>query len=444
MSDTSDHKPAGAQPQDAAGGAAPEEVQPGHDPLLEQAVEDLLQQMDEAEKNIKAAVAEETQQDLADLAAMTNASQSAAEQPADTATKSPEEDNLTDVVNALLEQQDQPGSAVATTPAVAAKEPETPAPAEEVAAAPVAEAAAAVENVAEQTPEPAVETPKAEETKPEVAQVAEAAPPQASEAAKPEVTPTLADLDRELAGVANEMLAKEQIAAPAPVPAAPAPARTPEPAPEPVAQEPAHPIPASKEHHAASAGTRAQQAKAAMHTAIAHASPKAKAAGSWLKVHVEPKVIAMLAVVSKPIATKSNAFKHSLGLIALYTLFVASAFWAYALFLRPSHVQTAEAEPFDFQKSGLPTPEPEQASHEEAASENAHGKAESGGHGEAKKEEGHGGGGHGDAKGGKKEVKKPVLNSADSKSVINKTLEDRKKKPGEAKKGGGGGHGGGH
>lgn len=173
-----------------------------------------------------------------------------------------------------------------------------------------------------------------------------------------------------------------------------------------------------------------------MHTAIAHASPKAKAAGSWLKVHVEPKVIAMLAVVSKPIATKSNAFKHSLGLIALYTFFVASAFWAYALFLRPSHVQTAEAEPFDFQKSGLPTPEPEQASHEEAASENSHGKAESGGHGEAKKEEGHGGG-HGDAKGGKKEVKKPVLNSADSKSVINKTLDDRKKKPGEAKKGGG-------
>ena len=44
-----------------------------HLELLEQAVEDLLQQMDEAEKNIKAAVAEETQQDLADLAAMTKA-----------------------------------------------------------------------------------------------------------------------------------------------------------------------------------------------------------------------------------------------------------------------------------------------------------------------------------------------------------------------------------
>lgn len=434
MSDASEHKSASATPPNAAGDAAPKEVQPGHDPLLEQAVDDLLHQMDEAEQSVKAAVAEETQQELDDLAALTKEAQAPAAVP--------QEDNLTDVVDALLEQQEAPSGAE-TVPVVAEARMEASAPvAEEVAVAPVEEVA--TEPVAEsakiQTAAAPVETAKPAEVAPVASAPVAAAVPQPQEAVKPEVTPTLADLDRELAGVANEMLAKEQIAPPVPVSPAPIVQATETPSQTVTQEVTATADSATKiEDLAHSAQSRAQQAKAAMHTAIAHASPKAKAAGSWLKVHVEPTAIAMLAGISKPIASKPKAFKHSLGLVALYTLFIASAFWGYALFLRPTQAKTTEAQPFDFQKSGLPSPEVTERSegHGEA-------KAESGGHGDAKKkDDGHGGGGHGDAKGGKKEAKKPVLNSADAKSVINKTLEDRKKKPAEAKKDGGG-HGGGH
>lgn len=448
MPDANDHKPAQEHtpPQSAAGNTAPpDDLQPGHDPLLEQAVDDLLRQMDEAEKNVHAAITEETEQELADLAALTNAAANPAtanpeiaaapEAPADTT-------DLGDVVDALLEEQDAAASAEQAA-AETAVDQSAGEPASEVATAP-AEAEAAVETAPANTDSsaPAADTTELpNEPAPAEAQPAPATP-EPTVAAKPEVSPTLDDLDRELAGVASEMLAKEQVPAPAPTPAPQVAA--------PVAPE--VPAPAPKVEPVAAAGTptatRAEQAKAAMHSAIATATPKAKAAGSWLRVHVEPKAIAALAVFSKPIASKSKAFKHSLGLVALYTLFVASAFWAYALFLRPAHIETKDAQPFNFQKSGLPSPNmiEHASSHDAESKDSGHGEA-SGGHGEAKKDDGHGGG-HGDAKAGKKDAKKPVLNS-DSKSVINKTLDDRTKKAKDAKKGsggsgGGGGHGSGH
>lgn len=199
----------------------------------------------------------------------------------------------------------------------------------------------------------------------------------------------LADLDRAIAQTATEMIKAETpvapiaAAAPAPAPAAPTPA------PAPAATPVAPPAPA-----------------------------KAKAAGSWLWSRLEPKLHDGVALLNKPLEKKPASTRHALGLVGVYTLITAAACWGWVMFLRPDTAASAAVEPFDFQKSGLPAPEHKEAHNEHAAA--AHETKDAGGHGEA-------------AKDGKK---KPLLDTGDGKSVINKTMDERAKKAREAAKAG--------
>jgi hypothetical protein len=133
-------------------------------------------------------------------------------------------------------------------------------------------------------------------------------------------------------------------------------------------------------------------------------------------------------LLNKPLDKKPASTRRALGLVGLYTLVIGAACWGWAMFLRPDAAASAAVEPFDFQKSGLPAPE-----HHEEHGSDAH-ETEAASHGASG---GDSGGGHGDAKGdGKGDKKKPLLDSGDGKSVINKTMDERAKKAKDAAKGG--------
>jgi hypothetical protein len=226
---------------------------------------------------------------------------------------------------------------------------------------------------------------------------ASTAQPASSASPKVAVPPTgaadaLADLDRAIAQTATEMIKAEAPAAAAPV--AP-------PVQPPVAATPKEPAPAAPAH-------------------VAPAPPKAKGVAAWLWTRVEPKLHEGVALLARPLNKKPARTRHALGLVGVYTFIIGAACWGWVMFLRPDTAASAAVEPFDFQKSGLPAPEHKEAHNDQAAS--AAEPKEAAGKGEAKA----------GAKDGKK---KPLLNSGDGESVINKTMDDRAKKAKGAAKG---------
>lgn len=154
------------------------------------------------------------------------------------------------------------------------------------------------------------------------------------------------------------------------------------------------------------------------------AKEKARQAAGRLGHALQPYVAKVAALTAKPLANKPKSVKSAAAMIAANTTLFATVFWGYLIFFRPTQPAAAQAEPFDFAKSGLPSPERHEE-HGAHAAEGAHAEAKSSG-------------GHGDAKGGK-DGPKPLIDSK-PKHLLNEVEAERAKasKGGkaEAKKGG--------
>lgn len=179
------------------------------------------------------------------------------------------------------------------------------------------------------------------------------------------------------------------------------------------------PVPAPKAPEPATVKTEVKPAEVTQHAA----KEKVRKAAGWLGHALEPYAAKAAALAAKPLANKPKSVKGAAAMIAANTTLAATVFWGYLIFFRPTQPAAAQAEPFDFTKSGLPSPE----RHDEHG---AHGKADAAaatGHGEAK-----------DAKGGK-DGAKPIIDSK-PKHLLNEVEAERAKasKGGkaEAKKGG--------
>lgn len=182
---------------------------------------------------------------------------------------------------------------------------------------------------------------------------------------------------------------------------------------------PAPKVPAPKVPEPAAVKTEVKPAEVTQHAA----KEKVRKAAGWLGHALEPYAAKAAALAAKPLANKPKSVKGAAAMIAANTTLAATVFWGYLIFFRPTQPAAAQAEPFDFTKSGLPSPE----RHDEHG---AHGKADAAaadGHGEAK-----------DAKGGK-DGAKPIIDSK-PKHLLNEVEAERAKasKGGkaEAKKGG--------
>ncbi len=401
---------------------------------LEQQVEALLRDVDASEKTLTATMNDEpetTDIDAAALEAAMELEQEATE-PANTvnaasadATDAPVGDEMGSLVDELLASVN---SADATTEIPAASVPEDVAPAAEaeVLADATSEPAAA-EPVTEElvTTDASAEsvTPDALDAASEQASAAsepaeESIPAMVSEAtgdATSEAAPaaSLDALDAQIAASADEELAN---ATPAQLLGVPETA---------LAEALVKPTPAVKAPEPTHAKTEVKPAESKHAGGRDVAKEKAKQAAGWLGHSLEPYVAKLAELSAKPLANRPKSVKSAAAMIAANTTLFAAVFWGYLLFFRPTQPAAAQAEPFDFKTSGLPSPE----RHDE------HGEAHAaaGGHGEAKS-----GGDHGDAKGGK-DAAKPIIESK-PKHLLNEVESERAKasKGGkaEAKKGG--------
>ncbi len=179
------------------------------------------------------------------------------------------------------------------------------------------------------------------------------------------------------------------------------------------------PVPAPKTPEPAAVKTEVKPAEVAQHAA----KDKVRKAAGWLGHALEPYAAKAAALAAKPLANKPKSVKGAAAMIAANTTLAATVFWGYLIFFRPTQPATAQAEPFDFAKSGLPSPE----RHEEHGAHGEGNAAAADAHGEAK-----------DAK-GDKDGAKPIIDSK-PKHLLNEVEAERAKasKGGkaEAKKGG--------
>ncbi|MFN5946702.1 MAG: hypothetical protein ACK46I_16625 [Phycisphaerae bacterium] len=407
---------------------------------LEQQVEALLRDVEVSEKTLTATMNDEqeaTDIDAAALEAAMELEQEATE-PANTAnaastdaTDAPVGDEMGSLVDELLasvNSTDATTEIPAANPDVVASVPDDVAPAAEaeVPADATSESAAA-ESVTEElvttdanaeavTPDAldaasvqaSASSEPAEESIP--AMVSEATGDAASEAAP---AASLDALDAQIAASADEELAN---ATPAQLLGVPETA---------LAEALVKPTPAVKAPEPTHAKTEVKQAEPKHAGGRDVAKEKAKQAAGWLGHALEPYVAKLAELSAKPLANRPKSVKSAAAMIAANTTLFAAVFWGYLLFFRPTQPAAAQAEPFDFKTSGLPSPE----RHDE------HGEAHAaaGGHGEAK-----GGGDHGDAKGGK-DAAKPIIESR-PKHLLNEVESERAKAStggqAEAKKGG--------
>ena len=401
---------------------------------LEQQVEALLRDVDVSEKTLTATMNDEPETTDIDAAALEAAMEleQEAKEPANTvnaasadATDASAGDEMGSLVDELLASVN---SADATTEIPAASVPEDVAPAAEAevpadassepaAAEPVTEELVTTDASAEAVTPDALDAASVqasaasepvEESIP--AMVSEATGDAASEAAP---AASLDALDAQIAASADEELAN---ATPAQLLGVPETA---------LAEALVKPTPAAKAPEPAHAKTEVKPAEPKHAGGRDVAKEKAKQAAGWLGHALEPYVAKLAELSAKPLANRPKSVKSAAAMIAANTTLFAAVFWGYLLFFRPTQPAAAQAEPFDFKTSGLPSPE----RHDE------HGEAHAaaGGHGEAK-----GGGDHGDAKGGK-DAAKPIIDSK-PKHLLNEVEAERAKasKGGkaEAKKGG--------
>jgi hypothetical protein len=394
----------------------------------------LLRDVDVSEKTLTATMNDEPETTDIDAAALEAAMEleQEAKEPANTvnaasadATDASAGDEMGSLVDELLASVN---SADATTEIPAASVPEDVAPAAEAevpadassepaAAEPVTEELVTTDASAEAVTPDALDAASVqasaasepvEESIP--AMVSEATVDAASEAAP---AASLDALDAQIAASADEELAN---ATPAQLLGVPETA---------LAEALVKPTPAAKAPEPAHAKTEVKPAEPKHAGGRDVAKEKAKQAAGWLGHALEPYVAKLAELSAKPLANRPKSVKSAAAMIAANTTLFAAVFWGYLLFFRPTQPAAAQAEPFDFKTSGLPSPE----RHDE------HGEAHAaaGGHGEAKS-----GGDHGDAKGGK-DAAKPIIESK-PKHLLNEVESERAKasKGGkaEAKKGG--------
>jgi hypothetical protein len=260
------------------------------------------------------------------------------------------------------------------------------------------------------------------------------------------------DIDAQIAAQTEELL---EVPAEDPLPVtnshgpAPAPALGPAPQPAPTvvvvaqisaaAQQPAAPVQAKAKSE--------PESKAPTNTVKAPSAAEAKPAGpslreqagkawhgsiAWVDDRVNQPVLRVINIASAPLAKQPAGVRRAAGWVAVNTLFLAGALWAYVLVLRPARAEPAVAGAFDFSTSGLPTPDEHGAGeHESAHGDGAQtGKQAAGGHGESK-DAGHGAekkdekkDAHGAPAGGEKKAG-PLLGAGDKKFLINDTLQQR-------------------
>lgn len=177
------------------------------------------------------------------------------------------------------------------------------------------------------------------------------------------------------------------------------------------------------------------------------AAPKPKVPG-FFKTKVEPALLGVVGLASKPLASKPDLVRAA-GLLSVNTLVLGAGLWVYTLYFRPAHAAPEGGATFDFAHSGLPQPshepgEKKAGGHGAEAGEGGHESAKPEGHGEAKgeghgekKEEGHGGGeGHGSSA-KPAEPKKSIIASGETKYVLNEKLSGKPADKAKEKKEGG-------